>query len=278
MNEEYILKKEVDWSTLNAGISVPTTLQNVFYHSISSNLKMGESRKVKILIGSEEFTTTLVNNSFDTKKYPKHKEMLQLRYTINTPIAKYLQTYFGAIYNFLKTEKELLENKRKQIKVPDNLKGYIYIYATTMSDTFVFDCVSWQEIEEERVTTLKLDEMDLENLLNKQDTTAHIESKMKTSKIRHLDITISNKLKTVYDYSCQVCGNKIGEKYSADFIHAHHIEPFSTSLNNNPDNIMILCPNHHGIIHCKNPQYDSSKKLFLYPNGYEEGLKLNRHL
>lgn len=278
LQQEYILKKEVDWSTLNKGISIPTKLQTVFYDSIASNLAMGESKFVKILIGGEEFTAKLVNNSFDRQKYPKHKEMLQIRYTENTPIAKFMQQYFSNIYAYAKVEKELNTNKRKPIKIPDELKGYVYIYATAQNDTFLFECVTNQEIILERETTEKMDEVELETLLNRQDTSAHIENKVKNSKIRHLDITISNKLKSVYDYRCQVCGEKIGEKYSADFIHAHHIEPFSTSLNNNPDNIMILCPNHHGIIHVAKPEFNNQKKLFLYPNGLEEGLILNKHL
>ncbi len=119
---------------------------------------------------------------------------------------------------------------------------------------------------------------DLENLLNKQDTTAHISDKLKISKIRYLDVTISNGLKKAYNYSCQICGQKIGENYSVDFIHAHHIEPFSESLNNNPENIMILCPNHHGIIHVANPIFDKKSKIFKYDNNFEEGLILNKHL
>jgi predicted HNH restriction endonuclease len=69
-----------------------------------------------------------------------------------------------------------------------------------------------------------------------------------------------------------------GHKYGSNLIHAHHIEPFSQSLNNNASNIMILCPNHHGIIHDQNPQFDRKRKVFQYPNGYAEGLKVNLHL
>jgi len=86
------------------------------------------------------------------------------------------------------------------------------------------------------------------------------------------------RLKILYGYRCQVCGQYIGEKYGSNLIHAHHIKYFTKSLNNNSNNIMVLCPNHHGIIHDKNPIFNAQTKTFLYPNGYEEGLKLNLHL
>lgn len=278
MNQEYLLKKEVDWSALLRGISIPSAIQSIFYHPTAHHLKKGESRKVKILLNSLEFVVNLSNIKFDENKYKGHSEMLQIRYTDKSDLSKYFVKYFESSYLYLKNEKERSENKRKQCRLPDDLKEYIYIYATEEPDTFIFECVSCKELELERDVTQQLDEMELENLLNREDATATIQSIVKVSKVRHLDVTISNRLKKVYNYSCQVCGEKIGEKYSADFIHAHHIQPFSTSLNNNPDNIMILCPNHHGIVHVAKPTFDIEKKFFLYPNGLKEGLILNRHL
>lgn len=102
--------------------------------------------------------------------------------------------------------------------------------------------------------------------------------KTKVCKIRKLTTTILQDLKVLYGYRCQICGQYIGEKYDSNLIYAHHIEYFTKSLNNNTNNIMILCPNHHGIIHDKNPTYNAQDKTFLYPNGYVEGLKLNGHL
>lgn len=76
----------------------------------------------------------------------------------------------------------------------------------------------------------------------------------------------------------QICGEFIGEKYGTTLIHAHHIDYFTHSLNNNPNNILIVCPNHHGIIHSCNPEFDFAEKTFKYANGYVEGLKMNKHI
>lgn len=49
-------------------------------------------------------------------------------------------------------------------------------------------------------------------------------------------------------------------------------------MNNDASNVLIVCPNHHGIIHDRNPVFDFQKKIYRYPNGYQEGLKLNLHI
>ena len=97
-------------------------------------------------------------------------------------------------------------------------------------------------------------------------------------KIRNLDRSIADSLKNAYGFRCQICGLLVGERYNTAVIHAHHIEYFSLSMNNNIDNILIICPNHHGIIHATNPEFDKTSKAFTYPNGYTEGLKINIHL
>ena len=89
---------------------------------------------------------------------------------------------------------------------------------------------------------------------------------------------IGDTLKSLYGYRCQICGAYIGEAYGSQVIHAHHIDYFSHSLNNDATNIMIVCPNHHAIIHDKNPEFNSKEKTYRYPNGYVEGLALNKHL
>lgn len=49
-------------------------------------------------------------------------------------------------------------------------------------------------------------------------------------------------------------------------------------LNQDADNQIIICPNHHTVIHAANPIFDYKRLSFLYQNGYEERVLLNRHL
>ena len=142
----------------------------------------------------------------------------------------------------------------------------------------MFDCITNADFREEGTELAALGESVAERVLDGTDSNSGIMLKTKVCKIRRLTTTILRDLKILYGYRCQVCGQYIGEKYDSNLIHAHHIEYFTKSLNNNSNNIMILCPNHHGIIHDKNPIFNPQAKTFLYPNGYEEGLKLNLHL
>lgn len=72
---------------------------------------------------------------------------------------------------------------------------------------------------------------------------------------------------------------KRGEKRDLKVIvEAHHIVFFVSSLNNDASNIIVLCPNHHRIIHKASPIFEREKYSFVYPNGIEEKLILNNHL
>ena len=152
------------------------------------------------------------------------------------------------------------------------------IYSTPVAGELFFDCIVNDEFKEETKALVALGERMAEGILDGTDESASILLQTKVCKVRHLSKTITDDLKVAYGYRCQVCGQFIGEQYGSRLIHAHHIDYFVRSLNNNSKNIMILCPNHHGIIHDQNPTFDFRSKTFRYPNGYVEGLRLNLHL
>lgn len=253
-------------------------LQNKFHANLNFTLQRGESCKIKIVFDGREYDAILTNIDFDKAKYPNHNDLLQIRYTPNSPIAKELQHIFSSSYNYLLTKKRSLKNKRTPIKVPAELAEQLIIYATEFQNVFVFDYIINSEIAQIKTSITSFTEYELENILNQEDIHATTIERYKLTKIRKLDRHIAETLKQLYDYRCQICGEKIGEKYSSSLVHAHHIEYFSKSLNNNPQNILIVCPNHHGIIHDVNPIYDILEHKFICSNGYIEPLKINYHL
>ncbi|KAA6303277.1 MAG: hypothetical protein EZS26_000530 [Candidatus Ordinivivax streblomastigis] len=273
----YIYKKEIDWSALHLGVNIPVSLQNIFYENINIKLQKGETKKIKLLLEGTEYPAILTNIYFNEQKYPTHKELLQIRWSPNSEIAKKLRAIFYSSYDYLSVEKEKLTNKKQQLSVPEEMREYLAIYSTVFDDVFTIECITNNEIQEAKDIIQKYDELELEQIIQATDNPAFIE-KTRTIKIRKLDKTIGDNLKRLYKHKCQICGLFIGETYNATVIHTHHIEYFSVSLNNNADNIMVICPNHHGIIHATNPIFNREKKLFTYPNGYSEGLKLNLHL
>jgi hypothetical protein len=273
----YIYKKEIDWSALHLGLNIPILLQSIFYDNINVKLNKGESKNIKFLIDGIEYPAVLTNIAFDRQKYPKHNDLLQIRYTPNSDMAQKLRQVFYCSYNYLRIEKEKLTNKKQQLSVPESIREYMVLYSTSFDDIFSIDCITHDEIIDGKETFKKFDELEIEQIMNAKDN-SHLIEKEKTVKIRKLDKTIGDNLKRFYAYKCQICGLFIGELYDATVIHTHHIEYFSVSLNNDADNIMVVCPNHHGIIHAKNPVFDKKGKTFTYPNGLVEGLKLNVHL
>ena len=73
-------------------------------------------------------------------------------------------------------------------------------------------------------------------------------------------------------------GEHIGEQYGINAVEAHHIRPFTESLDNDTSNIMILSPNYHRIVHKANPHFNRKTLSFEFSNGLIEKVKLNRHL
>lgn len=121
-------------------------------------------------------------------------------------------------------------------------------------------------------------EDELEAIINGEDSTAHIIKTIKESKNRVFDPKIQQSLKGLYDFRCQICGARAIEMYGVDVSEAHHIQPFSLTANNDAKNVMIVCPDHHRIIHKAKPIFNYDQKAFLYDNGHEDRLMYNIHL
>jgi predicted restriction endonuclease len=121
-------------------------------------------------------------------------------------------------------------------------------------------------------------EKDIEDIINYEDETAALRSINKLTRQRLLNYDIVNKLKNLYEHRCQICGSTYFDKFGMRIAEAHHIEPFITSQNNNASNIMILCPNHHRLMHRAKPTFDREQKVLTYPNSCREKLTLNFHL
>ena len=104
------------------------------------------------------------------------------------------------------------------------------------------------------------------------------ELQIQEAKIRKLNRKIGENLKRLYGYRCQICGKVIGEQYALYIAKAHHIDYFVHSLNNDANNQMIICPNHHSIIHDADLIFDRTRMVYRFDNGVEEKLILNKHL
>ncbi|HAO23408.1 MAG TPA: HNH endonuclease [Desulfobacteraceae bacterium] len=278
--DTYIYKKGIDWSSLHMGINIPVSLQVHFFDLIQHYLKKGESKPIKLVIENETFEVKLINQPFDETKYPTHKELLQIRYSSGSAISKKLKGIFKTSYEYLKIEKSKLKNRRIPIKVPEEIREYLVLYTTDFEDTFLTDCITSEDMKhaDNYIKSFTEEEFELNINYNRVDISARIEEKPQMVKVRRLDKSICDNLRLLYKYKCQICGYNFAEKYNGNIVEAHHIQSFTITMNNNSDNILIICPNHHRVIHKVNPFFDRKNLIFIYQNGLKENLALNYHL
>ncbi len=274
MSEYLILQKQVDMSILREGMSIPVTFHDTFYQKIGITLQPGEQVNIRIMIESEYYNATLKNLGFNRSKYADHTDILQIRYSPSSPLATKLRSVFTMTQSIVE---EYIANRtdKKKLKIPEEKREYIALYATPVKGDILLECITNCEFTDAVEEIKKTDEFGYESGI---DTDAGIIVRPGLRKIRKLSRAIGDNLKIVYHYRCQICGQYIGEAYGSNLIHAHHIDYFTRSMNNNMDNILIVCPNHHGIIHDKNPVFERASLTYTYPNGYREGLVLNKHL
>ena len=95
---------------------------------------------------------------------------------------------------------------------------------------------------EELVSTMSKTEINQELNNIGSPTSEFVELKGKRYKRKNLIINI---IKERRDFKCQICGIKIKTKDKTFYIEAAHITRKSEGGSEMPDNIMILCPNHH---------------------------------
>lgn len=279
----YIYKKEVDWSVLQQGFTIPVSIQVVFKQLIKDSLLRGTTKKVKLLIDGQIYSASLVNQKFDINKYPNHKDIIQFRYEPNSIIAKKMQNIFSETFKYcleLKKNDDLGKNKKKPIFIPQEKKEYLMLYTTQFDDTFLLEYLTANdnEIIDNQMNLIDEEEFEMSINYQKEDDKARIEEKMQLVKVRKLDRSICENLKLLYDNRCQITGVNFCDNYNVSVVEAHHIDYFVKSQNNNSNNIVIISPNYHRLIHKLNPIFDRQNLAFVFPNGLSEKIKLNRHL
>lgn len=277
--ENYVYKKEIDWSVLMEGFTLPMDNQVVFINNMGHFLQRGESKVIHFYMNGITYNAKIVNinNSIEKRK----KDAYQIRYTRNGELSQALQAVFSKSCAYIKNLRENREQgSRAMIKLPEEMKEYIAIYTTEYEDTFLLEPIISDDIAALRKMVNNKAEKNFETELDYEirDEKAGFEAHVEIVKVRKLNRKIGENLKLLYGYRCQICGELIGEQYGSHIAEAHHIDYFVKSLNNDSNNQMILCPNHHSIIHDADPIFDRPTLTYIYDNGYKEQLSINKHL
>lgn len=272
----FLLKRPVDLSLLTNGFHIPIIFHPLVY-AICGEIRRGENLSVKILIGNETFDAKLYNINFDKRTYPDHLDLLQIRYTPNSPIAKTLQTIFNKEYNYLMNKRAKV-GPRKQIQLPEEYNSNIVLYGISSNNVFILECNPIFNLEDMQKDFYGITEEEFEMLAPIEDKNTSIKEMSRIQRVRQLDRSIGDTLKRLYGFRCQMTGELIGEKYGVNCVEAHHILPFTESLNNDTSNIIILSPSYHRIVHQAKPIFNRKQLTYEFPNGLIEKVKLDKHL
>lgn len=277
--ENYVYKKEIDWSTLMEGFTLPLDNQVIFLRNMENFLQRGQSKIIHFFMNGKTYDAKIVNMNNSVEK--RRKDAYQIRYSRNGELSQALQQYFFKSMSYIKMIRESRDPKdRSYIKMPDGLKEYLAIYTTEYEDTFLLEPIAQDDFQVMKKAIQGMRERTVENEIEyeMEDKSSGIEKKLQIVKIRKLNRKIGENLKLLYGYRCQICGQVIGEKYGSHIAEAHHIDYFVNSLNNDANNQMIVCPNHHSVIHDANPVFDWRRMVYRFGNGVEERISLNKHL
>lgn len=206
-----------------------------------------------------------------------------------------LSAKFGKSNNYMKLRRDEFDaivstvrqgwNKRAPaaavLRIHEELKGFSFIELSNVIDALLSDNLETEQLQvlhTDRKIITSFSEEEYERLINSVDISADIKRKTGIINERIYDRKIPDSLKKLYNYRCQICGATAKEMYGVDVSEAHHISPFTKSINNNASNIVILCPDHHRIIHKANGVFDFNNHIFTYDNMKTESLMLNLHL
>lgn len=89
---------------------------------------------------------------------------------------------------------------------------------------------------------------------------------------------LADTLKGYYDHRCQICGRDFAPEYGVPMADTHHIQYLRDGGADISANMVVLCPNHHRLIHATDALFVREQLAYLYPNGLIESLRTYDHL
>jgi len=272
------MKRPLQWSHLTSGLPIPRVFQELTYNILGRRLNAQDSAEVRVKFAGEVFSVKINNINFNRGKYD-HTEILQFKYDNNRSLLNKLQDVFSREYRYCLEAREIRkEGDTTRVDISKQFETNLIVYGTSEPDLFIWEPEFESLSKEVEAEIRQMTEEEFENAFVRTDPRATIKEKQIIARIRQLDTSIGDSLKRVYGYRCQMTGEHIGEQYGADVVEAHHIRPFTESLNNDTSNIMILSPSYHRIVHKTKPRFNYKRLSFEFPNGLVEKVRLNRHL
>ena len=96
----FIVWKIIDRSTLRQGFQIPVEYHDLLRAMPGGMPQHGETRDIKIVINGVEYDAQLKNQGFDRNKFDGHAEVIQVRYSEGSALAKRLREIFYITWNY----------------------------------------------------------------------------------------------------------------------------------------------------------------------------------
>ena len=111
-SENYVYKKEIDWSTLMEGFTLPLDNQVIFLRNMENFLQRGQSKIIHFFMNGKTYDAKIVNMNNSVEK--RKKDAYQIRYPRNGELSQALQQYFFKSMSYKQRSKrqKLYKNAR----------------------------------------------------------------------------------------------------------------------------------------------------------------------
>ena len=77
------------------------------------------------------------------------------------------------------------------------------------------------------------------------------------------DTIVARRVKDIYEYRCQLCGQYLENQHGWHYAEAHHLKPLSHGGPDTDSNVLCVCPNHHVILDYGGIRLESRDFTFL---------------
>ena len=145
-SENYVYKKEVDWSVFNYGFAIPVEYQVVFKQISDRFLERGESKVVTLYLNGKSYQARIQNNKID-KKFGNRADIVQVRYSPNSDLAQALRGSFYHSFSYISNVKQAQKaGSKSHISLPDEYKEYLAIYTAEYDYSFVLETICSEDM------------------------------------------------------------------------------------------------------------------------------------
>lgn len=90
----FLYQKLIDRSTLRQGFQIPVEFHHLLKTMPGGMPKHGETQNVKVVIDGVGYDALLKSQGFDRNKYDGHADVIQIRYSEGSALAKRLREVF----------------------------------------------------------------------------------------------------------------------------------------------------------------------------------------